>query len=138
MPKGAGVGPATGLPDESDHPLRRAVVCVADERLRVQLGHALEQAGFVTVAHVDRGIETLAAVADAEPDLVVVDVALVGTVGLRLIGMIKDLAPHTTAVALSPFATIDLAVLEAGADAVVPMDDLRALHELLRTAARNR
>ena len=137
MVKGAGVVTPTRPSDASDRFLRRAVICVADEGLRAQLAHALERAGFVTVALLDRGIETLPAVADAAPDLVLVDVSLVGTVGLRLLGMIKELAPHATILALSPFATIDVAVLEAGADAVVPVDDLRALHEVLVTSSRN-
>lgn len=138
MLKGAGVECATGPSNASGRSLRRAVMCVADEGLRVQLDRALEKAGFVTVAQVDRGIETLPAVADADAALVVVDVALVGTVGLRLLRMTKDLAPEATVVALSPFATIDVAVLEAGADAVVPVDDLRRLPEILSDVASQR
>ena len=131
MLKGAGVDSATGPPDPAERPLGRAVLCLADEVLQLQLRHALQSSGFAVVAQLDRGIETLPAVADADPDLVVIDVALVGTVGLRLLGMIKELAPGATVVALSPFATIDVHVLEAGADAVVPIDDLRLLQEAI-------
>ena len=131
MLRGAGADSAIGPPDPADRPLGRAVLCLADEVLQLQLRHVVHTSGFAVVAQLDRGIETLPAVADAHPDLVVVDVALVGTVGLRLFGMIKELAPGATVVALSPFATIDVHVLEAGADAVVSVDDLRGLQEAI-------
>lgn len=127
---------ATGAPDAADRHLGRAVLCVAEEVLNLQLRHALQISGFAVVAQVERGIETLPAVADTDPDLILVDVALVGTVGLRLLGMIKELAPGATVVALSPFATIDVHVLEAGADAVVPVDDLRRLQGVIGNGGR--
>ena len=127
---------AIGPPDPADRPLGRAVLCLADEVLQPQLRHALHTSGFAVIAQLDRGIETLSAVADADPDLVIIDVTLVGTVGLRLLGMIRELAPGATIVALSPFATIDAHVLEAGADAVVPADDLGRLQGAIDHMAR--
>ena len=137
MQKGAGVDSPTGAPDATA-PERAAVMCVADEALQLQLRPTLHASGFAVAAQVDRGIDTLPAVADADPALVLVDVALVGTMGLRLLRMIKNLAPKATVVALSPFATINIAVLEAGADAIVPVDDLRHLQEILGDVASQR
>ncbi len=116
-------------------PLGRAVVCVPEDGPRLQIGCVLEDTGFEVLAEVDRGIETLPAVAEFTPDVVVLDVALVGTLGLRLLEVIKTLAPQVAIVALIPLQTFEVALLESGAHAVVPLDDLRRLRELLSELA---
>lgn len=109
----------------------RAAVCVSGDTPRAQVTRALERTGFEVLDVVDRGLELLQPVADHGPDVVVLDVALVGTLGLRLFGLIKHLSPDTAIVALTPLHTLHVAALEAGAYAVVQVDDLRGLTEAL-------
>lgn len=115
-------------------PLGCAVVCVPEDGPRSEIARVLEDTGLEVLAELDRGIDTLPAVAEFAPDIVVLDVALLGTLGLRLLELIKTLAPQVTIVALVPLETFGVAVLEAGARAV-PVDDLRPLRELLSELA---
>lgn len=115
----------------------RAVVCVSEDGSLSQVLRALEDSGFEVLAAVDRGLHLLPPVADFGPDVVVLDVALVGTLGLRLIGMVRHLAPDAAVVVLTPLHTLHVAALEAGAYAVVPADDLRTLTATLGELARS-
>ena len=107
----------------------RAVVCVSDNVVKAPVAHALDQRGFDVVAEVDRGIEALPVVAEYEPDVVVLDVALLGTLGVRLLSLITTLVSDVEIIVLGTLGTLNLAVLEAGARAVVPVEDLRAFSE---------
>jgi DNA-binding NarL/FixJ family response regulator len=111
--------------------LDRAVVCVSNDGPRYQVLRALEDSRYEVLADVDRGLELLPPVAEFAPDVVVLDLALVGTLGLRLFTMIKTLAPEVAIVVLAPLQTFHVAAIEAGAHAVVPGDDLRQLREVL-------
>lgn len=113
----------------------RSVVCVSADGPRSQVLRALEDSRYEVLAEVDRGLELLPPVAGFVPDVVVLDLALVGSLGLRLFTMIKFLAPQVAIVVLAPMQTFHVGALEAGAHAVVPTDDLRQLRELLATLA---
>ncbi len=115
-------------------PLGCAVVCIPEDGPRSQIAGVLEDTGFEVLAEVDRGIDCLPAVAEFTPDVVVLDVALLGTLGLRLLEVIKTLEPQVAIVALVPLQDFGVAVVEAGAHAV-PVDDLRPLRELLSQLA---
>ena len=109
----------------------RAVVCLSDDAVTTPIAHALDQHGFDVVAEVDRGIEALPVVAEYEPDVVVLDVALLGTLGVRLLSLITTLLPDVEIIVLGTLGTLNVAVLEAGARAVVPAEDLRAFSEAI-------
>lgn len=116
----------------------RAVVCVSDDAVKPPVAHALDQHGFDVVAEVDRGIEALPVVAEYEPDVVVLDVALLGTLGVRLLSLLTTLAPDVEIIVLGTLGTVNLAVLEAGARAVVPVEDLGAFSEAISELAAHR
>lgn len=101
------------------------------------LAHAVEAAGFEVVGMVGHWVEAVERVADLTVDVAVVDLALTGSVGVRLISVLRAAAPSCAVIALSPLEEIDLLVLEAGADEVVQPTDLRPLTAALeRIAAR--
>jgi CheY-like chemotaxis protein len=124
-----------------DAPIERAppkaVLCVDDDRVPILVG-LLERLGFVTVAEATRGIDTVTFVAEHDPDVVIIDLAQVGGLGLRIFSVIEALAPECLRIALSPMDTLDLAALEAGANAVIPDGDLRRLRRVLTTLTRSR
>ena len=99
--------------------LGRAVVCVSADGPRSQILCALEDSRYEVLAEVDRGLELLPPVAEFAPDVVVLDLALVGSLGLRLFTLIKSLAPLVAIVVFAPLQTFHVAAMEAGAHAVV-------------------
>jgi DNA-binding response OmpR family regulator len=109
-----------------------AVVCVDDESRRRVVITALASAGFETVAVVDRGLDAVTAAAGSDADLVVVDLTLVGALGMRLVGVLKAARQGCQVILLTPLETLDGLAREAGANAVIHEDDVRGL----RTAAR--
>jgi Response regulator receiver domain len=106
-----------------------AVVCEDDADLITALGAVLVAHGVGMIAWVDRGADLLDAVTEHDPTLVVVDVALLGAQGVRLLSRIRE-ASAARLVALCP-PGLDLPGLIEDADAVVPGDDLRPLRRVL-------
>jgi DNA-binding NarL/FixJ family response regulator len=94
-------------------------------------------AGFEVVGTVRHWTEAVERAADLAVDVVIVDLALTGSVGVRVIPVLRSAAPSCDVIALSPLKEIDLALLEAGAAEVVQATDLRPLAAaLLRIAAQ--
>ena len=92
--------------------------------------------GLRVVATVGRGAELPAVVAEWDPAVVVVDVALLGAQGVGRLTAIRE-ASTARLVAVCP-PGLDLPSLIEEADLVVPGDDLRplraALSDFLRTS----
>jgi DNA-binding NarL/FixJ family response regulator len=82
--------------------------------------------------------EAVERVADLSVDVVVVDLALAGSVGVRLVTVLRSAAPSCEVIVVSPLRDIDLASLEAGAAEVVHPTDLRPLATALRGIAAAR
>lgn len=112
-------------------PMGRALVCLSTQAHRAQLRGVLAAGGFDVIVEVSRGLELLPHVADVMPDLVVLDLALVGSLGLRLFRLIHTLAPDAAIVALAPLPSLGAAAEKAGAYACVPLDDPRRLRAVL-------
>ena len=112
--------------------LRRAVVCASADGAEPAIAWMLGHAAFEILATVDRGIEILPAVAEYTPDVVVIDAALTGSLGWRLLRMVAMLAPEACIIVVSDLAGLDLAAVEAGAHAVVAADDIGSLRDVLR------
>lgn len=104
-------------------PRLRAVVCGVDAAV-VRL---LYVCGFDLVASFELVAAASAAVEEAHPDVVVVDVATCGVVGLPAISGLREASPVSAVIVLSPFEQLRAAALEAGALAMVTNDDLRPL-----------
>jgi two-component system, NarL family, response regulator DesR len=99
------------------------------------LTRTVAEAGFDVVATVRRWSEAVHRAADLAVDVVVVDLALTGSVGVRLIPVLRAAVPSCEVIAISPLDRIDLATAEAGAAAVVQPTDLRPLIAALRRIA---
>jgi DNA-binding NarL/FixJ family response regulator len=95
-------------------------------------------AGFEVVGKVRHWSEAVERVADLSVDVVVVDLALAGSVGVRLVTVLRSAAPSCEVIVVSPLRDIDLASLEAGAAEVVHPTDLRPLATALRGIAAAR
>ena len=106
-----------------------AVVCEDDEVLAAALTAVLAAHGFRVVALVDRGRDLLPVVQEHDPAVVVVDAALLGAQGVRLLAQVRAETPATL-VGLRP-PGLELAGLEEDVDLVVPGDDLGPLRRVL-------
>jgi DNA-binding response OmpR family regulator len=112
----------------------RAVLCL-DEELRPPVRRHLDRLGFRVVGETTRGLEAVALAGETGTDLVVLDLALTGTLGLRLIPVLLAAAPDAVVVGVSQARSFDVAALEAGAHAVVGPSDLRHLRGVLDAVA---
>lgn len=113
------------------------MVGVSDDGARLQVLRALTDSRYEVLANVDRGLELLPHVAQFSPEVVVLEVTVLGTLGFRLFAMMHLLAPMAAIIVLAPALTYDVAAVEAGAHAVVPMDDPRRLRDVLDALARS-
>ncbi|MEX1162529.1 MAG: hypothetical protein WEB03_03015 [Nitriliruptor sp.] len=95
------------------------------------LGLAVAHGGAEVVATVHRWADLLRAAVETHPDVIVLDVAMSGPLGLRLVSVLRHLDPGREVVTVSELAALDLASVEAGAIAAVSPDDLRSLSEVL-------
>lgn len=111
-----------------------AVVCEDDAVVAAALVDTLNGLfGFDVVARVDSGDDALAAVARAKPDIVVVDLALAGDRGLRIVTDLRKAAPDCAVVVVVPyrFGGLRASAEEAGAMALMELSDLRPLRPCL-------
>ncbi len=95
------------------------------------------QFGFAVVAPVRSGAEAVEASSRIQPDLVVIDIALLGEVGLRIIPVLVGAVPGraVVVVAQAPFERLRGPAIAAGAMALVELSDLRQLRPCLRRVA---
>jgi CheY-like chemotaxis protein len=77
-------------------------------------------------------------VAEGDVDAVIVDLAMTGTVGARLVQVLRAAAPWCEVIVVAPIAELDLTALEAGVAAVVFPTDLRPLSSVLTKLAHRR
>lgn len=102
------------------------------------LRRTVEAAGFELIAMVKGWPKAVQRVADEGVDLVVVDIAQAGSLGLRLIEVLHLASPRCRVIVLDSLGDIQLAALEAGAFEVVAGDDLRPLTAALQRIATER
>lgn len=112
---------------------RRALIVQDEPNLRRSLRAMMSASGFDVVADVAAGNDAIAAAAATQPEVILLDVDLTGTRGLRLIPTLLSVAPNCELLVLSSFDSLRFAALEAGAFAVIGKSDLR---ELRRSLAR--
>jgi CheY-like chemotaxis protein len=102
-----------------------AVVCEDDPALAAALKSVLATHGVQVVATVERGADLLAAVAEHDLAVVVVDVALLGAQGVGRLTAVRE-ASAARLVAVCP-PGLHLTSLVEDVDVVIPGDDLRPL-----------
>ena len=111
-----------GLVYDDDPDTRRAVVAI------------LARCGFQVAGYVASPADALVA-ATANPDVIVLDLALSGSRGLGILAALRAVAPGCALVVLSPFGALRQAALEAGACDFIDKRDMRQLEGCLRAVA---
>ncbi|MEX2291822.1 MAG: hypothetical protein WD794_16035 [Mycobacteriales bacterium] len=107
-----------------------AVICENDARLAAAMVHNVGDIyGLGIGAVVTSGRAVLSAAEALQPDLVVVQLAVCGTLGLRVIGELHRVAPACAVVVVTPpeFGGLRLDAVAAGALSLVVASDLRPL-----------
>ena len=101
----------------------RSTVIVVDDHdgFRTEARAVLEGDGFVVVGEAATAAEALAAVAELQPTVVVLDVGLPDESGLDVVGRIRDRSPDTVVVLVSGRQARDYGgrVARSGADAFI-------------------
>lgn len=115
-------------------------VLLADAHVRplVGLQEAILRSGVELAATVEAWPALLGKVVHLRADVAVVDLALAGRAGVRLIAAIRVMVPSCEVVLLSELRGIDLAAIEAGAHTIVDPADLRPLTAALAELAGRR
>lgn len=111
-----------------------AVVCEDDAVVAAALVDTVDgMFGFEVVARVDSGDDALAAVARVKPDIVVLDLAVAGDSGLRIVADLRRAAAACAVVVVVPyrFGGLRASAEEAGAMALMELTDLRPLRACL-------
>ncbi|MGH9177372.1 MAG: response regulator [Acidimicrobiales bacterium] len=114
---------------------RRALICDDDESTSHALGAILPRCGFEVVATVESFGAALVEAALARPDVVVVELATAGDLGVHVVDAIEAALPGCAIVVLSPFEALRASLLEAGAYDVVSNAE-RDLRDLQRCLVR--
>lgn len=118
---------------------RRALVCDDDPSIRRVVGALLAELGYEIVAEVDLATDAVEVASFTKPDVVVLDVALMGMSGIEAIPHLRAAAPASAIVVFSAFDCVRAEAMAAGACAVVdktaPLDLDAALHRLALLAA---
>ena len=115
----------------------RAVSCTDSAANRRAVEAILLRGGFHIFAEVGSALDAIAAASVGQPDVVVLDIALTGDLGLRALRELHDAAPACAVIVVSSFETLRPASLAAGAYEFVGNADLRALERALRRLATN-
>lgn len=87
--------------------------------------------GLETAGEVGRGLDAVGLAARVQPDAVILDLALAGEVGLKVISAIAAVAPRCRIIVVCAIDEWWTLALESGAHAVLGPGDLRDLSPLL-------
>jgi len=113
----------------------RALSCNDDAGIRRAVEVIVRRCGCDLVGDVGAAGEAIVAAKVAEPDVVVVDLALTGDLGLGVVAGLHAVCPRCAVIVVSSFDTMRQAALAAGAYDFVGNADLRALERSLRRLA---
>lgn len=98
----------------------------------------LADAGVEVVAHETRWSEAVHLAAVLAPDVAVVDLAVAGSAGVRIVAVLRSALPSCEVVVITPLPELDAAARDAGAAEVVRPEDLRPLSAVLGRLAAER
>ena len=108
-----------------------AVICEDDAVVATALAHTLRDLyGMRVAATVRTAAAALVAAASIQPNLVVIDLALTGQRGLRIVPELHEAAPGCAVVVCAPpeFVDLRLDAVASGAVTLVKASDVRPLH----------
>lgn len=108
-----------------------ALVLQDDVRTRVAMRCMLHRCGFSVVSEVATAREALNVAASIRPRVVVVDLALTGELGLRVVPALHDASPGVAVYVVSAFPRLRQPALHAGAAELVDFEDPRVLERQL-------
>ena len=108
-----------------------ALICEGDLACRRAIRAILTRRGFTVMTTVDTAEELLRAAAGQQTSVILMELALAGRAGLRIIPALGAVAPGCAVVLLSPFSDLRRAAIEAGAYDLVDPRDLRDLERCL-------
>lgn len=111
---------------------RRALICHDDPDMQRAVAVILDRTGHEVIGVCATAAEaTTMAAARLDLEVVVLDLALCGAAGLRMVQRLRADSPRCDVVVLSPFVNLRQAALESGALGLVEPDDLRDLETCL-------
>ena len=87
------------------------------------------------VAEVEMATDAVHVAEITRPDVVILDVALVGMTGIEAIPAVRAASPSALIVVFSAFDNVRAESLAAGADHVIDKTDVAALAEVLANAS---
>lgn len=111
------------------------VVCEDRADVRRSVTSLLGRCGFTVAGETTSFGQLLEVVRTARPAVAVVGIPLAGMSTLAAVSLLRQEAPTCQVVVLSPFDELQLAALEAGAEALVAEHDMQALQAVLREVA---
>lgn len=109
----------------------RVVLCEDDRSERRWILATLASDGWDVVGVADTGAGALELARGARPDLVVVDVALLGTAGFHYADRLRALTPGTSLILVSPLGELQIGPGTRGIDGVVGAHDVAAFRRAL-------
>ncbi len=95
----------------------------------------MERCGFQVVAVVASAPLAMRVAQRRRPHVIVLDLALTGELGLKVVPQLTTAAPGVAVVVLSSFNTLEGAALEAGACELLDKSDMRQLERCLQWVA---
>ncbi len=113
----------------------RGLIWNDDAEARRAVESVMEHCGFQVVAVVASASPAMRAARRTRPHVIVLDLALTGELGLRVVPQLTTAAPGVAVVVLSSFRTLEEAALEAGACEVLDTSDMRQLERCLQWVA---
>lgn len=117
----------------TSHGTPLAAVFEADRVTSRAVGAIVEGCGFDVVSFADPPVDVVSTVKALRPEVVVLELAIAGAQGLRIVRDLLDAAPGCAVILLAPFENLREPAISAGAFELIT-NDLgtleRCLHEL--------
>jgi ActR/RegA family two-component response regulator len=121
------VSPQLEPPRHALAPLTALLLC-GDASVPCEvLRRTVVDAGAEVVVHEHRWPEAVHLAANHAPDVAVVDLAVAGSAGVRIVPVLRAAVPGCEVVVVTPLSELDAAARELGALEVVRPHDLRPL-----------
>lgn len=108
-----------------------AMICEGDAACCRALTAILTARGFTVLNTADTAEELLQSVAGTQTSVILIELALAGMAGLRIVSALGAVAPGSAVIVLSPFADLRGEAIKAGAHDLVDPRDLRDLERCL-------
>jgi CheY-like chemotaxis protein len=106
-------------------------VCDDDPSIRHVVSGLLAAHGFEVVAEVELATDAVRVVELTKPEVIVLDVALMGMTGLEAIPAIRQSVPNAVVIVFSAFDNVRQEAIEAGADHVIDKTHASVLDDVI-------